>query len=208
MDGAVHTGWKTRLTQLRDAESYAHVASGVSLAEYDTLADDAPPCELIEGELFVSPAPYWGHQGAQAELFGRLWRHVTKHGLGQVLVAPTGVRLGRDSEVQPDILYIPKTHHAYRKDVAYATEPPELVVEIVSPGSIKHDRERKFVHYAKHGVPHYWIVDPIARSMEAFVLKGSAYALEVKATGSDTFAAPPFPELVIPLADVFVVSDE
>lgn len=204
MAGTVKTHWRERLYQLRDAESHVLVASGLTLADYDTIGDDAPACELIEGELFVSPAPYWGHQGAQAELFLALAAHAKEHGLGQVLVAPSGVRLGGDSEVQPDILYIPKTHHAYRRNVAYAQEPPELVVEIVSPGSIKHDRERKFAYYAKHGVPNYWIVDLQAQSVEAFSLRDGTYTLATKATKPETFSAPPFPELQIPLADVFV----
>lgn len=204
MAGTVKTHWRERLYQLRDAESHVLVASGLTLADYDTIADDAPPCELIEGDLFVSPAPYWGHQRAQIRIVSRLLNYVEANRLGEVLVAPSGVRLGGDSEVQPDILYIPKTHHAYRRNVAYAQEPPELVVEIVSPGSIRHDRERKFAYYAKHGVPNYWIVDLQAQSIEAFNLRDGAYAMAAKATKPAAFSAPPFPGLQIALADVFV----
>jgi Uma2 family endonuclease len=76
-------------------------------------------------------------------------------------------------------------------------------VAIVSPRSRAIDRQRKIDLYARHGVPHYWIVDFDTRAVEAYVLVEGRYALGACATGPETFRSEPLPDLEISLATLW-----
>jgi Uma2 family endonuclease len=78
-----------------------------------------------------------------------------------------------------------------------------LVIEILSPSSARTDRHVKLQLYARHGVLHYWIVDPDGRSVEAYTLAEGRYVLAARAAGDATFAAPPFVDLAIPLGSLW-----
>jgi Uma2 family endonuclease len=51
--------------------------------------------------------------------------------------------------------------------------------------------------FAKFGVPSYWIADPEARIMEAYVLREGTYNLAIRASGPDPVFLPPFNDLTI-----------
>lgn len=57
--------------------------------------DDGYRYEVIDGELFLSPAPSWKRQRASGRLFGRLLNHILAHQLGEIVHAPTGVVIRR-----------------------------------------------------------------------------------------------------------------
>src|SRR5207244_81317 len=73
--------------------------------------------------------------------------------------------------------------------------PPDLCVEILSPSSSRIDRKDKFKQYQDGGVAFYWIVDPEARTIEAFELKNRKYRPAGSAHGNQTVRLPPFPDL-------------
>ena len=73
--------------------------------------------------------------------------------------------------------------------------PPTLVVEILSPATTLIDRSTKRLLYARHGVPYYWIVDPEARTVEAYTLSEGGYQLAARVAGSQAVSPPPFPDL-------------
>ena len=54
-------------------------------------------------------------------------------------------------------------------------QPPDIVVEILSPSSQQVDRVRKMALYARSGVPEYWIADPENRTLVIHVLAGEEY---------------------------------
>jgi Uma2 family endonuclease len=77
---------------------------------------------------------------------------------------------------QPDVVVLLKASHKKLKE-RHIVGAPDLVVEVVSPGSETHDRHRKINAYARAGVPEYWIVDPDARTVEVLTLdKGEYYS--------------------------------
>jgi len=122
--------------------------------DLDTMPDDGHRYELIDGTLFVSPAPSIRHQIAVT----RLWRaldDVCPPEL-RVLVAPVDVVLSDQSVLQPDVLI------ARRADLSERDLPsaPVVAVEVLSPSSRSIDRLLKYARYAEAGVEHYWIVDP------------------------------------------------
>jgi Uma2 family endonuclease len=79
---------------------------------------------------------------------------------------------------------------------------PTLAVEVLSPSTTRIDRDRKMKLYAEHGVPYYWIVDPVGRTVEAYTLVGAAYAAAGSVT-NEPAALPPFPDLAIDPAAVW-----
>ena len=129
------------------------------------LPDDGKRYEIIDGELFVTPAPSFDHQRAVLRLAIRLETYLLPQRLGEVFVAPLDVILSPRTLVQPDVLVLP----LYRGRLARTREEagkPLLTVEILSPGSARTDRVRKRALYQREGVPEYWIVDLDARVIE------------------------------------------
>ena len=85
-------------------------------------------------------------------------------------------RIGPKSGRVPDLFFL-RNEHLYRLTPTYLDGPADLVVEVVSPDSVRRDREQKFREYAVGGVPEYWIVDPVRGVTEFYILDGDAYHL-------------------------------
>lgn len=170
--------------------------------EYCLLPDDGKRYQVIEGELFVSPAPRTTHQEIIVHLTVLLQSHVKARGLGKVFVAPTDVLLAPTTVVQPDILFI------RRENMGIITElniqgPPDLCVEVLSPGTVTVDRERKMAVYARYGVREYWIVDPLSQTVSVYVRKGDDFTLHVEATDDESVASAIVPGFLITARSVF-----
>jgi Uma2 family endonuclease len=149
------------------------VTTLLTYRDYAALPDDGRRYEIHDGVPSVTPAPGTAHQRISRSLFVALHLHVTTQRLGEVFSAPMDVILSDPSIVQPDILFIAR-ERSDAISVRGIEGAPTLAVEIVSPHSRGIDRQRKIDLYARHGVPHYWIVDPEARSVEAYVSPSSA----------------------------------
>jgi len=159
-------------------------------------------CELIDGELFVTPPPSVGHQWTASRLGYLLERHLRETGSGMHFPAPTGLRLNEDRVVLPDLMVIAT------EDLPRALGPvievvPRLVVEVLSPGNTQHDVGYKKAQYAARGVPEYWIVGPIHRSIERLVLGEAGYETAADFGPGEVLTSPAFPGLEIPLDEVF-----
>jgi len=130
--------------------------------------------ELIDGELFVTPSPIPVHQIVSMNLTRHIDRHVTDGQLGTVLYAPVDIRLTPDNVLIPDIIFISsdRMHIIGPKAI---DAPPDLVVEILSPGTRRRDLDVKRSLYARFGVQEYWIVDPAAKTVAALTLAGDRY---------------------------------
>jgi Uma2 family endonuclease len=173
----------------------------LTYSDYAALPDDGRRYELHWGELSVTPAPGTRHQGAIVNLITLLNEHVRSRGLGKVFVAPTDCILSNVTVVQPDVLYIAADRLAIISDRGIEGAPT-LVVEVLSPSTARLDRDRKMKLYMEHGVPYYWIVDPETRSVEAYTLGGTAYALAGRVMG-EPGPLPPFSDLPIDPASIW-----
>ena len=147
----------------------------LTYADYASI-DDGFRYELIQGKLFMAPPPSTFHQSLSTKLTLRIAHHVEKHKLGSVFAAPTDVILANHSTVQPDILFVSNEHSTFIEPHAVVGSP-DLIVEIISPGSVERDRYQKRDLYEKHGVREYWLVDPANKSIEILVLKEKGYQL-------------------------------
>ena len=139
--------------------------------------DDSDRWELIDGLPYaMAPAPSIGHQSILVKLVTQL--AVLLDGKPcKVLAAPTDVRLNADSSddtvVQPDILVVcDRTKLEDGKSVVGA---PDLIIEILSPSTAKHDMLTKKRLYQKSGVREYWIVDPDSKAVAVNVLHNGRY---------------------------------
>jgi Uma2 family endonuclease len=169
---------------------------GLTYEDYAALPDDGRRYELHDGELSVTPAPGTRHQRVSRRLYDVLQAHVNATGRGEVFYAPLDVILTRSSVVQPDLVYV-AAEHASRVSERGIEGAPTLAVEILSPSTTSIDRSTKPGLDARHGVPYSWIVDPDARTIEAWELAGGAYRLAARVSGSTTVSLPPFADLAL-----------
>lgn len=129
------------------------------------LPDDGNRYEVIDGGLYVTPAPSWTHQRAVMRLMLRLQPYLETHALGECIVAPADIEFDVTRMVEPDLFVIPSTGARLPRSWDEVRRLL-LVVEIVSPSSARADRLAKRQLYQQEGVPEYWIVDPDARLVE------------------------------------------
>src|SRR5262245_7276130 len=176
--------------------------TALTYADYAAMPDDGLCRELHEGELSVTPAPGTRHQRVTARLFAALYRRVEDERLGVLLFAPTDCILSDTTVVQPDIVFVAASDAARVSERAIEG-PPTLAVEVLSPHSQRIDRERKLSLYARHGILHYWIVDPAARTIEAYELGRGGYAVAAQLADRPA-ALPPFTALVLDPATIWI----
>lgn len=175
----------------------------LSYAEYAELPNDGRRYEILEGELAVTPAPVPRHQAVSRNLQRILDRHIADHRLGQLFNAPIDVILADTTIVQPDLLFLPTEREHFITERAIEG-PPALMVEILSPSSVRQDRVTKAALYARFGIPHYWVLDPVERTLELYELSGETYRFVATHHGPGRVRPALFPTLEIDLAAVWV----
>lgn len=149
--------------------STAAIRAGMRLtmAELQALPDDGNRYELIDGVLFVTPAPRMDHQHILGSLFVLLRAYANNAG-HDAYYAPVDVQFSFTTLVQPDLLIVPRRADGTRaqrfEDVGHLL----LTVEAISPSSRVTDRREKRDLYMREGVPAYWIVDSDSETVEVW----------------------------------------
>ena len=173
---------------------------------FDT-PDDGKRYEVIEGDLYVTTAPDLDHQEPITQLMGLIvpyLRQRPRGRRGKLYTSPVGLILDERNGVQPDLVYVSPDRAGIltRRGIRGV---PDLVVEILSPSTEATDRGVKFRRYAAFGIPHYWIINPATRTLEAYRLAAGADEFELSGTfGPDaTFEPELFPGLAIPIGDLW-----
>jgi len=170
--------------------------------DYAALPADGKRYELHEGELSVTPSPGRPHQRILGNLHVILAAHVRSTERGELFLSPFDVILANTSVVVPDLVYVDDSRLGRVSDRAVEGSPT-LAVEILSPYSRAIDRRRKMTLYAAHDVTWYWIVDPDARTIEAYRLDAGSYRLDAKLEGAEPRALSPFPDLPLEPATIW-----
>ncbi|MEO7018714.1 MAG: Uma2 family endonuclease [Ktedonobacteraceae bacterium] len=143
-------------------------------ADYAALPNDRQHYEVVKGVLYMAPAPNMGHQGISLEIAAYLRQFVQVAGLGRVFATPTDVELSPGDVVQPDV-FVVLNEHLDRITYTRLIGAPNLAVEILSPGTMRHDLHEKLDAYARACVPEYWIVIPGEHVIELLVLENRTY---------------------------------
>jgi Uma2 family endonuclease len=156
--------------------------------------------ELRFGMLVREPSSTFGHQAVVGRLFAALHAHVRERDAGVVVTAPMDVILDRERAliVQPDLLFV---SWARMGICAAAIEgAPDLVVEVLSPGTRRHDATTKLEWYRRYGVREYWLVDPIGQTIDVRVLPdGDGRTFQ----GDEAIVSAVLPALSLTAAQIF-----
>lgn len=175
--------------------------SRVSYADLERMPDDGRRFEIIDGELIdVSASPSPLHQRASKRLQRQLEAYFESGGRGEVFDAPLDVILNPYDVFEPDIIVVTDRDQVSRRAIEGA---PAVVVEVLSPSTVKYDRVKKGNRYAALGLRHYWILDPAVRRLECFRCEGGSYVLAVAVEGDASLTHPDFPGLTIDLAAIW-----
>lgn len=168
----------------------------------DALPDDGQRYEIIDGELFVTPAPADVHQLVLGELHGRFWTYLLDKMLARPVFSPSDVRREdrKANRVQPDLFIISITD-GKRPLYPYDLSSLLLIIEILSPGNRRYDLETKRNLYMNARVPEYWVVDADARNITRWV--PDAAAGEVLGANIEWRAAGKPHALAIDVAELF-----
>jgi Uma2 family endonuclease len=131
----------------------------------DALPDDGQRYEVIDGELFVTPAPSDVHQLVVGALHSLLRAYLKQHNVARAMVSPADVRRGdrTRNRVQPDVFAVRLRGDASRPPYPFDLSDVLLAIEVASPGNPLLDYQVKRALYLSNGVPEYWIVDAEAR---------------------------------------------
>jgi len=174
----------------------------LTFEQFRELPNDGKRYELVHGEVHVTPAPVTRHQAVLQNLSGNLWPYVIKNRLGEVWTAPLDVRLGADTALQPDLIFISNARAGIIQE-DWIAGSPDLVVEVLSPSTAAHDRATKLPIYAEAGVLEVWFIDPKAKTVEVLTLQGKKYLVEATLAGEQVLVSNLFPNWQLPLPDLF-----
>ncbi|MBI3928162.1 MAG: Uma2 family endonuclease [Armatimonadetes bacterium] len=154
--------------------------------------------ELIDGIPYAMAGCSLLHQSLLGELHVALKLHF-KGSPCRVVLAPFDVKFSERDVVQPDLLVSCSDRLGYQ----FHTGAPDLVIEILSPSTLRHDRIRKLGLYSRQGVREYWLVTPHPLVVEVLENIGEAFVTRGAYSEEHHLRSPRFPDLDIDLAEIF-----
>jgi Uma2 family endonuclease len=146
---------------------------------------EGSPFQLIEGELVYMRTPSPKHQKISMILSAEIFNYIKNKELGEVYCDPLSVKFDDDNVVEPDILFVSIKKQAIITEKGIEGTP-EFVIEILSKGNVKNDRERKMKMYGNFGVDEYWIINPKLETVEVYYNRLSIMIKQQTARHGDT----------------------
>ena len=164
-------------------------------ADLWAMPDDGRRYELLGGAIIVSPPPTRRHQRAAFRM-ARLLDDAVSPGL-EVLPSPLGLFFPDQDYLEPDVVVFDPRIVI---DDELRGGMPLLVVEVLSPSSLRRDLGDKMTRYRDEGVPSYWVVDPINPRLRAWRLEEGEYVEIADVPGEKEWTAEqPFPVTIRPV---------
>lgn len=160
--------------------------------------------ELEYGMVREPPAPFYDHQAVVTNLVALLAPRVRARALGRLCVSPIDVVLDADHAliVQPDAVFISTPRLGIIRDQIWGA--PDLVVEVLSPGTMRRDRTRKLAWYRRYGVREYWLVDPKRHTVDVVRLAAAGERIaRRRIRGRGLVVSTVLPDLGIRASDLF-----
>ena len=197
LDGQImfwHGEWQEYvITVIADEKNY-------TVRDYNILPEGAP-YQLIQGKLVFMAAPNDTHQKISMRLSIMLGNYIMENNLGELRAAPYDVQLDQENILQPDLLFVSIKRVSRIKQKLFGA--PDFVVEILSVGNQKTDREIKKQLYGSHGVLEYWIVHPTDQYIEVHHNEGHEMKLIHTAYKGDIISSKAIAGLELVVAQVF-----
>ena len=178
----------------------------MTVADLNALPDDdGNNYELIEGELFVSYSHDIPHQLILHNVLYALAMFAEERNRFGIVVPGPGVILSDQDSVVPDLVYVSNERWDSIVGGDYLIGAPDLVVEILSPGSENRNRDLQIKRrlYGKYGVKEYWVVDRENRSVLVFRLTGEGLEEISILRNDDQISSPLLPGFELKLSDIF-----
>lgn len=184
----------------------ATLAKKITYSEFRQMEfDDDDPYfyELINGILVKKSAPTPQHQEISANLNDLMRQFIKQNKLGKTFYAPVDVFLDENNVPQPDLVFVstPKMGIIDYKEGILGV--PDLVVEIISPSSIRQDKIDKKNLYERFALPEYWLIDPRNGSIEVYVFENNRYQTYSFASVNGKVASKVLAGFEVDLADIF-----
>jgi Uma2 family endonuclease len=173
----------------------------LTVEDYRLLPETGPRYQLIEGDLFMAPAPNRFHQNIALNIAVILYKYLEKHPAGSVFTAPFDVYLDEINAVQPDVVFVAKGNDILTAQGADGA--PDFVVEVLSPKTAHLDKKSKRRIYARSGVKELWIIDPDTETIYMYLLQKDAERPAKVCGARNTFTSSTFPGLKFKGAVVF-----
>ncbi len=176
----------------------------LTYVDYLLFPEDGQRHEILDGEHYVTAAPYLRHQRILLRLALVLGPFIETHGLGQLFLSPVDVLLSRHDIAQPDLAFVSNQRLPILTD-RNIQGAPDLVVEILSASTRRADESVKLDIYERFGVEEYWLVDPSRDAVTVYRLDSGHFskAAELSAKGEDSLTTPLLRGLEISVAHIF-----
>lgn len=152
-------------------------SEAVKIWNYERLLSELPSesrYEIRNAHLIDMPSPSEKHQELVFKLTLLFGNYIIQNKLGKFYQAPFDVILDNTNVVQPDLLLVLNENKEIIKERGVFGSP-DLVVEIVSKGSVIRDYVEKKEDYERFGVKEYWLIDPQNELIQVFALQNTKY---------------------------------
>ena len=158
--------------------------------------------ELRDFNLIDMPSPKRIHQRIVGLVYRRLIHFVEEQTLGEVYIAPFDVIFDKGNVCQPDVVFLSTNKQALSTEGGIMGAP-DLLIEVVSKGSVVRDYIEKKTDYEHFGVAEYWLIDPLSETMIVYALTDGKYALFSAVEESGTATSKLLDGFALTFNDVF-----
>ncbi len=159
--------------------------------------------ELINGTLMRRPSPNLPHQRIAKRLGRSIGNYLTANEIGFLYPALTDVFFDDNNGFVPDFSFISKERSFLLENDEYIAGPPDIVIEIISPSTVKRDRIEKKDISERFAVKEYWLIDPANKSVEIFSIQENKYVLKSFLEATDKLTSEILPGFEMKLTNLF-----
>jgi Uma2 family endonuclease len=171
--------------------------------DFIAIEDEDDLRELVDGELLEIEVPTDLHEHITAMLVVFIGSWMRERKAGWIRTSGYKIRISKKRGFMPDVQLYRHDNPAKRKMKGLEEGRPDLVVEVMSPSSVRFDRIRKLGGYASIGVPEYWLIHPQHQTLERLILRDGKYIIDTALEGDAVFTPDTFEGLSIPLQELW-----
>ena len=136
------------------------------------------PYEIIGGEKIMSAMAFINHSGIIMRLSSRIFNYVDLNNCGYVFTDNVDVYLPDGNLFRPDLTVITAENADIINWKGAIRGVPDMVVEVLSRSTRKNDLTVKKDAYESNGVKEYWIIDPLAKTVDVYILRDGKFILD------------------------------
>ena len=133
-------------------------------------------CQLTDNHIVMSPSPVGKHQDIVRLVLTAISNHLVGNAVGRVL-ADVDVYINDENVYRPDIFFVSQNQMEILGEDGYVHGAPDLVIEVLSPGTSKDDKTKKKEIYGQHGVKEYWLIEPANLQCTGFINENGLFKL-------------------------------